>query len=252
MPSRHPLLYRLLAGCGGGVDRRQLAQSLPQLPETEDELKAVAANLDASPWDIFLGRDATVTAVKRAPLSDFRVVYFATHVSRCGDVKRPGRARRSRSPSRQQPSDFDDGLLTASQLPSSSSTLTLWCCLCQHDRRRQAGAEALSGLARAFFYSGARALLVSHWSVASDAATRFMTGTFDTLNANPALAVPKRCDAPCWPSSTISRERPTPMAIWSRSRSSAKAELVQLSRCPPWVDAVEKVGFSGRRGRGVT
>jgi CHAT domain-containing protein len=26
------------------------------------------------------------------------------------------------------------------------------------------GAEALSGLARAFFYAGARALLVSHWS----------------------------------------------------------------------------------------
>ena len=28
------------------------------------------------------------------------------------------------------------------------------------------GAEALSGLARAFFYAGARALLVSHWAVA--------------------------------------------------------------------------------------
>ena len=27
------------------------------------------------------------------------------------------------------------------------------------------GAEALSGLARAFFYAGARALLVSHWAV---------------------------------------------------------------------------------------
>jgi CHAT domain-containing protein len=31
------------------------------------------------------------------------------------------------------------------------------------------GAEALSGLARAFFYAGARALLVSHWAVNSDA-----------------------------------------------------------------------------------
>lgn len=30
-------------------------------------------------------------------------------------------------------------------------------------------AEALSGLARAFFYAGSRALLVSHWAVDSDA-----------------------------------------------------------------------------------
>jgi CHAT domain-containing protein len=29
-------------------------------------------------------------------------------------------------------------------------------------------AEALSGLARAFFYAGARSLLVSHWAVYSD------------------------------------------------------------------------------------
>jgi hypothetical protein len=33
------------------------------------------------------------------------------------------------------------------------------------------GAEALSGLARAFFYAGARPLLVSHWSVDSEAAS---------------------------------------------------------------------------------
>src|SRR5207253_5496695 len=43
------------------------------------------------------------------------------------------------------------------------------------------GAEALSGLARAFFYAGARALLVSHWSVDSQAATRITTSTFDNM-----------------------------------------------------------------------
>jgi len=49
------------------------------------------------------------------------------------------------------------------------------------------GAEALSGLARAFFYAGARALLVSHWAVASDAATRLTSSTFDMLKADPKL-----------------------------------------------------------------
>ena len=49
------------------------------------------------------------------------------------------------------------------------------------------GAEALSGLARAFFYAGARALLVSHWAVDSDAATRLTTTTFDILKVDPKL-----------------------------------------------------------------
>jgi CHAT domain-containing protein len=49
------------------------------------------------------------------------------------------------------------------------------------------GAEALSGLARAFFYAGARALLVSHWAVDSDAATRLTTSTFDVMKADPKL-----------------------------------------------------------------
>ena len=49
------------------------------------------------------------------------------------------------------------------------------------------GAEALSGLARAFFYAGARALLVSHWAVDSNAATRLTTSTFDLLKSEPEL-----------------------------------------------------------------
>ena len=44
----------------------------------------------------------------------------------------------------------------------------------QHRReRRHAGAEGLSGLAKAFFY--ARALLVSHWSVSSEATVAITT-----------------------------------------------------------------------------
>ena len=46
------------------------------------------------------------------------------------------------------------------------------------------GAEALSGLARAFFYAGARAMLVSHWAVYSQAATELTTTTFAALSAD--------------------------------------------------------------------
>jgi CHAT domain-containing protein len=49
------------------------------------------------------------------------------------------------------------------------------------------GAEALSGLARSFFYAGARALLVTHWAVDSAAATRLTTSTFERITANPNI-----------------------------------------------------------------
>lgn len=50
-----------------------------------------------------------------------------------------------------------------------------------------AGAEALSGLARTFFYAGARGLLVSHWAVNSEAAVGLTTKTFATLATDPKL-----------------------------------------------------------------
>lgn len=43
--------------------------------------------------------------------------------------------------------------------------------------------EALSGLARAFFYAGARALLVSHWAVDSDATVKLISETLATIAA---------------------------------------------------------------------
>src|SRR5262249_25557310 len=43
------------------------------------------------------------------------------------------------------------------------------------------GAEGLSGLAKAFFSAGARALLVSNWSVESRSAVKLTTGAFDAL-----------------------------------------------------------------------
>ena len=49
------------------------------------------------------------------------------------------------------------------------------------------GAEALSGLARAFIYAQARALLVSHWEVNSDATVKLITGAMSRLAANKAM-----------------------------------------------------------------
>ena len=48
-------------------------------------------------------------------------------------------------------------------------------------------AKGGTGLARAFFYAGGRALLVSHWQVDSESAVRLTTSTFDALKQDPAI-----------------------------------------------------------------
>ncbi len=172
---------------GAGVDRVRLAQALPQLPDTADELNAVAKNLGVAAADIHLGSDASETNVKRATLSDYSIVYFATHGLVAGDVK--GLAEPSLALSiPKQPTEFDDGLLTASEVAQLKLNAD-WVVLsaCNTIAGDKPGAEALSGLARSFFYAGARALLVSHWAVDSEAATRLTTSTFDRLKSDPKI-----------------------------------------------------------------
>ena len=170
---------------GAGVDRAKLAQALPALPDTADELNEVAKDLGASASDIHLGADASETTVKRAPLADYGIIYFATHGLVAGDVK--GLAEPSLALSiPRQPSELDDGLLTASEVAQLKLNAD-WVVLsaCNTIAGDRPGAEALSGLARAFFYAGARALLVSHWAVDSEAATRLATTTFQRLKSDP-------------------------------------------------------------------
>jgi CHAT domain-containing protein len=69
--------------------------------------------------------------------------------------------------------EADDGLLTASEIAQLKLNAE-WVILsaCNKAHAESAGADGLSGLAKAFFYAGSRALLVSHWPVESQSATQ--------------------------------------------------------------------------------
>lgn len=172
---------------GAGVDRARLAQALPQLPDTADELNAVAKDVGANEADIHLGRDASETTLKRAPLAQYSIIYFATHGLVAGDIKGVGEPSLALSIP-DQPTELDDGLLTASEVAQLKLNAD-WVVLsaCNTIAGDKPGAEALSGLARSFFYAGARALLVSHWAVDSEAATRLTTSTFELLKNQPNI-----------------------------------------------------------------
>jgi CHAT domain-containing protein len=173
-------------------DTRTLAKALRPLPETADELRAIAKTLKASPEDIKLGDAASVTTVKRGLLENYRVVYFATHALVAGEVEQFAKVKAEPSlvlSIPENPSEDDDGLLRASEvaiLKLNADFVVL--SACNTAAGDKPGAEALSGLARAFFYAGTKSLIVSHWSVDSDSAVELMTGLFDAIKVNPHLS----------------------------------------------------------------
>lgn len=185
-----PILQR---GQLANLDR--LRAQIP-LPETADELCAVGRSFSAPPTDIHLGARATEKSIKAlsasGALQRYRVVHFATHGLLAGQTEEFAAARAEPSLLLTPPataSDEDDGLLTASevaQLKLDSDWVVLSACNTAAGSDK-VGAEALSGLARAFFYAGARAMLVSHWEVDSDSTVKIITGTFEQLAREPAI-----------------------------------------------------------------
>jgi CHAT domain-containing protein/Tfp pilus assembly protein PilF len=177
---------------GAIADSKTLAEALPPLPETADELRAVADELGAKPEDIKLGEAASVANVKRARLDNFRVVYFATHALVAGEVEKFAKVKAEPAlvlSIPEKPSEEDDGLLRASDvamLKMNADFVVL--SACNTAAGDKPGAEALSGLARAFFYAGARSLIVSNWEVDSESTVAVMTGLFDALKDNPHLS----------------------------------------------------------------
>ena len=89
--------------------------------------------------------DASETTVKRAPLADYSIVYFATHGLVAGDVK--GIAEPSLALSiPKQPSELDDGLLTVKRSGAVETQRRLGGAVSlQHDRRRQARRRSAFG-----------------------------------------------------------------------------------------------------------
>jgi CHAT domain-containing protein len=161
------------------------------LPETAQEISCVAKSFGRKGGKLVIGSDFTEAAVKRMPLDRYRVIHFATHGLLADQTQRltAGLADPAlvMTPPK-VPSALDDGLLTASEIAELKLNAD-WVVLsaCNTAGGAHMGAEALSGLARAFFYAGARNLLVSHWEVESGAAVRLASGAFSELARNPTL-----------------------------------------------------------------
>ena len=170
------------------ADAAKLAM-LPRLPDTRLELMSIAKTLHADPARaLYLGKQANEQNVESLDLSRYRIVAFATHGLIAGDLDGlTGPALALTAPDVAEIKG--DGLLTVEKILKLKLDAD-WVLLsaCNTAAGAGAGAEAASGLGRAFFYAGSSAILVTNWAVHSASARQLISDLFRRQADDPALS----------------------------------------------------------------
>lgn len=174
-----PQLSRLVEG-GISIVRDEILKLVP-LPETAAELCRIGEFVGARTSALHLGKRATKAAIRQmsasGQLARYRILHFATHGTVAGELEGTRQPGLILTPATDDKAD--DGYLSANEIAGLRLDAD-WVILSACNTASgvgHAGTEPLSGLARSFFYAGARAVLVSHWEVDSDATVDLVTRT---------------------------------------------------------------------------
>ena len=170
------------------AESAQLLAGLPPLPFARKELEAARLIMGASAQDELLGRAFTVPDVMKAQLTNFRILHFATHAILPAELACQSEPAIITSPPPGATS-ASGALLTATDVTGlnlDADLVILSACNSGGPNGSTAG-ESLSGLARAFFFAGARALLVTHWDVNDQTAAYLIAQTLQRIRTRPDL-----------------------------------------------------------------
>jgi CHAT domain-containing protein len=172
-----------------GADYTALSQ-LPPLPGTRKEISVVGnAIFHAPAQDIVLGADFTRARLESADLARYRIIHLATHAFLPSELncRTEPLIAVSAVPGAPNAADAFIGLSDILGLKFDADLVVLSAC----NTAGPAGAgtgDSLSGLARAFFFAGARGLLVTHWSLDDSAGPLLMALTFTPSGGTPDTA----------------------------------------------------------------
>ncbi|SDD70117.1 CHAT domain-containing protein [Belnapia rosea] len=149
----------------------RLAAGLMRLPGTRIEVQEAERLMGARPQDVRLGPDFTAASLRAAELGQRRIIHLATHALLPGELSCLQEPSIVVSP-QAGAADANSAFVKASDLLGlklDADLIILSACN-TGGPGGAGGGEALSGLARAFFYAGARGLMVTHWAVDDAAA----------------------------------------------------------------------------------
>jgi CHAT domain-containing protein len=171
----------------------RLAAGLGRLPGTRAEVLMGQRLTGAAPEAIRLGAEFTAASLRELQLNRFRIVHLATHALLPGELScLPEPAIVLSAPTGAP--NASAAFLQASEvlgLKMDADLVVLSACN-TGGPGGEGGGEALSGLARAFFYAGARGLLVTHWAVDDAASALTVADTLRRQQAGAASAASLR------------------------------------------------------------
>lgn len=155
----------------------RLAAGLGRLPGSRPEVQFAARYVGASEADLRFGAAFTEDGLRAANLGQYRVVHLATHGLLPGElscIREPSIVVSPKPGARDAATAFlgASDILTLkldADLVILSACNTAGTATGLQGRATDAG-EAVSSLARSFFFAGARGLLVTHWEVPDRAA----------------------------------------------------------------------------------
>ena len=151
------------------------------------EIQKIEAAFKPSRTDTFQRQEATEDRLKAEPLTDYRIIHFATHG--LIDDKKPARSSIILALD-QNPGE--DGFLQMREifnLRMNADLVTL--SACQTGLGQFIRGEGIEGLSRAFFYAGASSVLMSLWAVNDEATYQLMERFYRHLmgSETPAIAL---------------------------------------------------------------
>ncbi|WP_164048467.1 CHAT domain-containing tetratricopeptide repeat protein [Rhizobium leguminosarum] len=165
-----------------GSSRVEISQSVERLcplPESRAELDSMAEALGSNATSVVVRDQFTEEKLRSMSteglLSRYRVLQFSTHGLLPFETDHFSDSEPALVAT---PSGEDDGLLTSSEISKlklSAEWVILAAC------NTGSGAGGLHGLAEAFFYAGARAVLISNWETNSDATVQLGIGLANKL-----------------------------------------------------------------------
>ncbi len=169
----------LARSAGGGTSGRLDGMTLPPLPFSRKEVLDIAKLFSAGAVDVLAGDAANEANIKRLSLKDYRIIHFACHGFL--DERFPLRSALALS---QTKASEDDGLLQMNEIYGLSMNAELVVLsACQTAKGLLVGSEGPLGVARPFFFAGARSVIASLWTLNDRASVVFMGQFYKALIA---------------------------------------------------------------------
>lgn len=160
-------------------NNQAVVASLPRLPFTAQEAKAILSLVPPGQGEELVGFSAHRQAVLGGELSKYRLIHFATHGLVDADYPGLSQLMLSRYDEQGRPQRSSISVSEISQLNLSADLVVL--SACQTGIGREASEEGLMSLTEAFLGAGASRTLVSLWTVEDQATQRFMDHFYQYL-----------------------------------------------------------------------